>query len=666
LDFEDLYHDEPLEAQKPAPERPRIVQTVQEIWAGTISRVVLGLVLFTAFVAGAWVAGTAFHDPDTCWLLALGRWIFEHGAIPDIDPFSWTFVAEEAKGRHFILYQWLTELIFYLSTRTGGLLTLLMLTAVTVVTAFISLPIGYVVKREAPFLAGLLVVFVGLMAGSFHFLCRPEIFSYLFTAIFLQVLHYARVAAAMENEKLFRIAFVLTPLMVLWANLHTGFVTGISLIGGCLLGAMLGHLFIRESVSSAPGDVTGNSASGYSRLKNKALIVELSLALLGTTLATLITPYGLKLWAYIPDLFGSPINKYIVELRPLSAAAMREVTYWPYLALCLALVLLTVREILALKKPHSVPPAISRAFIKGEILIVAVNGTIAMICGFSGRRLIVFTALIIVAEILALLGLRRLGSLERVTAEVAAASRASAEAVAKMIALAEAIEAKNSAGQRSTHVEIDDLNALSDNGLGLDEAASSSSAPASSAQITMTKRNFWQDVDIHSLDVWLTGGTFELAIVSLCAIAGVCLVTTRVTPPSLPSSGVAFQAPFAAIDFIEKHRDQLPERLFNDAQFGDMIIWQLRALPKVFVDTRFDMYGGKIVGDYRIINDCLPDWRPLFESYKIGWVFAQPGAKIVQALKADPNWQVLYQDSASVILIRKAAARPALLTLPVP
>ncbi len=687
-EFEDLYHDEPQEPKKPAPPREKIILTLQEIWAGALSRIVLGLLLFTAFVAGAWVAGAALHDPDTCWLLGLGRWMVEHKAIPDIDPFSWTFATEEAKGRHFILYQWLSELIFYLSTLSGGLLTLLMLTAVTVVTAFISLPIGYVVKREAPFLAGIAVVFIGLMAGSFHFLCRPEIFSYLFTAIFLQVLHYARVAAAMENQRIFRIAFILTPLMILWANMHTGFVTGISIIGACLLGAILGHLFLRENGKP---------------LANKPLIVELALALLGTILATLVTPYGLRLWAYIPDLFGSPINKYIVELRPLSWAAMKEVTYWPYLALCMGVIVLVLRELVAVSKlngnakaaslalqgqpsaveilpssssgSHSLDtdlivlppvPAISTLFMKSEILTAAVTGTIAIICGFSGRRLIVFTALIIVGEIVAMLGLRRLGSLERAAAEVAAAGRASAKSMSEVIAVAEAIDAGKLPAEATLDIDITkntpesfttNANAAISPGPGQPQTSASDSAPG--ARKDASKRTFWQDVDIHSLDVWLTGGTFELAIVSFCAIAGVCLIATRVSPPELPASSIAFKAPFKAIAYIEEHRAQLPARLFNDPQYGDMIIWQLRGDPKVFVDTRFDMYGARIVGDYRTINECLENWRPLFDSYNIGWVFVNAKSNIAKALKADSAWETRYEDDAAVILVRKAAPPPA-------
>ncbi len=657
-EFEDLYHDEPQKPKQPAPPREKIILTLQEIWAGALSRIVLGLVLFTAFVAGAWVAGAALHDPDTCWLVGLGRWMVEHKAIPEIDPFSWTFAAEEAKGRHFILYQWLSELIFYLSTLSGGLLTLLMLTAVTVVTAFISLPIGYVVKREAPFLAGIAVVFVGLMAGSFHFLCRPEIFSYLFTAIFLQVLHYARVAAAMENQKIFRIAFILTPLMILWANMHTGFVTGISIIGSCLLGAILGHLLLRENGKP---------------VANRPLIVELSLALLGTVLATLVTPYGLRLWAYIPDLFGSPINKYIVELRPLSWAAMHEVTYWPYLALCIGVVLLVLRELLAVSKlknnleaassemPVLPPvPAISALFMKSEILTAAVTGTIAIICGFSGRRLIVFTALIIVGEIVAMLGLRRLGSIERAAAEVAAVGKASAKSMSDVIAVAEAIDAGKLPAEAT--LDIDITKNTPENfttSAALSPGQSQASDSALGARKYASKRTFWQDVDIHSLDVWLTGGTFELAIVSFCAIAGVCLIATRVSAPELPASSIAFKAPFKAIAYIEEHRSQLPARLFNDPQYGDMIIWQLRGDPKVFVDTRFDMYGAKIVGDYRTINECLENWRPLFDSYNIGWAFVNAKSNIAKALKADSAWEKRYEDDAAIIIVRKVAPPPA-------
>ncbi len=640
MELEDLYNDEPLEPKKPAPEREKVVVSLQEVVATTTSRLMLGAILFFAFIVGAYVAGTALHDPDTCWLLALGRWMFEHKAIPEIDPFSWTFAAEEAKGRSFILYQWLSELIFYLATLPAGLLTLLILNAVVIVTAFISLPIGFIVRRGAPFLAGLAVVTTGVLAGSFHFLSRPEIFSYLLIALFLQVVHYARVTVFIPGEKIFRISFVLIPLMVLWANLHTGFITGLAILGGSLLGAIVGNL--------------------VGRARNRPLIIELTIALLGCIMASLITPYGLRLWAYIPELFGSSINTYIVELRPITLQALQNPVYWPYAILCCLLLLLIVREIIAVRKV-AIKSAASdtseaKGFIKGEIITAIVVGAIAVYLGFKSQRLSVFTTLIIVGEIIALLGLRRLitfafdlkARYAAVNGETAAIGDTALVAEAADLGLAEAFTKH----EREAALTPDEQADKEPNDKTKTDSESEKIEAASLAAVG-TKRTLLQDINRHTLDVWLTGGAFELAIVSFCAIAGVCLIASRVAAPELPSSHSTFQAPVAAVKYIDENRKSLPDKLFNDPQYGDMLIWKLRGAPKVFIDTRFDMYGEDIVVHFMIINYCKPGWREKLETYGINWLFVKQDAPIAQALMKDPGWEVKHESSGAVIMFKK-------------
>ena len=100
---------------------PRKVVPLDELLATIGSRLALASLLFAGFLVGVWVAGVALHDPDTCWLLALGREIVQTHAIPAHDPFSWTFAAQEANGQRFILYQWLSEVVFYLGKKGDSL-----------------------------------------------------------------------------------------------------------------------------------------------------------------------------------------------------------------------------------------------------------------------------------------------------------------------------------------------------------------------------------------------------------------------------------------------------------------------------------------------------------------------------------------------------------------
>lgn len=64
---------------------------LSDVLARLFARPVLLLFLFSVFALGVVIAGTGLHDPDTCWLLALGRYIVRHHALPDTDPFSFTF-----------------------------------------------------------------------------------------------------------------------------------------------------------------------------------------------------------------------------------------------------------------------------------------------------------------------------------------------------------------------------------------------------------------------------------------------------------------------------------------------------------------------------------------------------------------------------------------------
>ncbi len=602
MELEDLYNDEPRDSSEPpkhVPAKIKLEVSAQEALATAVSRVVLGLILLVSFGVGCWVAATALTHPDTSWFLALGRWIYEHGAVPDLEPFSWVPGAQSSHGHLFVVDQWLSALVSYLSTLSGGLLTLLMLNAVVIVTAFLSLPIGFVVRRGAPFVAGLALVLLAMLTA---FLCPTsctEIFSYLFLAIFLQVVHHARTALLWHDEKVFRIAYVLVPLMVLWANMHIGFVAGLLILLGCLVGELL---------------------SSSKQQPNRSLKIELTLALVGSLAASFATPYGWKIWATIPALClslltGSSDNIIIGNINignllgfSLSApVAFSAHAYWPYGLLCCAFVFLALRGFRTFKSKQANLSASTfvDALVFSETVTATAIGCFAVALGLCLPTLMIFTTLVLLAEVLALLGLRRLANHAETALQAASAESESESATATA------------------------------------NTAAATTAPAA----TKPKRTFWQDLNFHSLDVWLAGGAFELAIVSFCSIAGVCLVANKIVKPQLPS--------IEALSYIEKHKSELSGRVFNDASFGDLLDWQLRATPKVFIDTRPRVYSEKIVEDYRTILCCLNGWQMLLDAYKIDWVFVKPGASIALELQNNPAWETRYRNDSAVIFARK-------------
>src|SRR5215471_14864462 len=71
------------------------------------------------------------NDPDTYWHIALGRWIFEHHAVPTTDPFSATL-----QGTHWVAFEWLSQIAFAFAYGLGGWVGVVALAAAAVAIAF--------------------------------------------------------------------------------------------------------------------------------------------------------------------------------------------------------------------------------------------------------------------------------------------------------------------------------------------------------------------------------------------------------------------------------------------------------------------------------------------------------------------------------------------------
>ena len=159
---------------------------LQAVAATAAAQLAFVTLLLFVFAIGCFVAGVGLHDPDTCWLLALGRYIFQHHQLPAADPYSYTFAMGEPEP--FVMYQWLCELLFFTSVKLGGLTALLILTALIIAVAFVVVPLTEFHHHQLPLHIAIVLTITGVMAACFHFLCRPEIFSYLMLAIWLKLL----------------------------------------------------------------------------------------------------------------------------------------------------------------------------------------------------------------------------------------------------------------------------------------------------------------------------------------------------------------------------------------------------------------------------------------------------------------------------------------------
>lgn len=127
---------------------------------------------------------------------------------------------------------------------------------------------------------------------------RPEMFSYLFTAIFLYLLIDS------EKNPNSKKIFWLVPLQILWVNLHSFFFIGILLTAGFLFEKFLLNI---------------------KNLKNNPALKKIALLLLMLLAACLVNPNGIRGALFFLDIFGNYGAK-ISENQSLSA--VKDIYWW--------------------------------------------------------------------------------------------------------------------------------------------------------------------------------------------------------------------------------------------------------------------------------------------------------------------------------------------------
>ena len=88
------------------------------------------LLIAFAVLALAAFSPAALNDGDTWTHVATGQWILAHGAVPRVDPFSFTFA-----GQPWTAHEWLSEVLMALAYHAAGWSGVALLTGVAAATA---------------------------------------------------------------------------------------------------------------------------------------------------------------------------------------------------------------------------------------------------------------------------------------------------------------------------------------------------------------------------------------------------------------------------------------------------------------------------------------------------------------------------------------------------
>ena len=240
------------------------------------------LLIAIVFIAIFTMAVRVPADSDTWWHLVAGRYILENLTIPTTDLFSHT-----QAGELWIDHGWLAQAAWYGLFAAGGwaLVSLALAALVTISFWFTWKQID----SANVFVAGAAMI-LGAIVSSVVWVARPQMVSFLLTAIVAYLLHrYKR-----HNGRLWWLPLI----MLLWVNIHGGFAIAFMLMFAYLLGEAVNNLTKHSE----------DPVVNWSGLKHLLLVMLICLAVV------VINPHTWRMWLYPFQTVGiSALRDFIQE-----------------------------------------------------------------------------------------------------------------------------------------------------------------------------------------------------------------------------------------------------------------------------------------------------------------------------------------------------------------
>jgi len=293
---------------------------------------------------------TKVTNNDIWWQLKTGEIILKEKALPRIDPYSCV-----AEGRPWINHEWLSEVIFHLADRLGGTTALILLKCLMVFAiCLVVLAHARLYPSNVCFTIPVLVLALYVSTAGLY--VRPHLFTYLFLVFCIFLMERSR---RLRNRPL---PWVLIPIMLIWANLHGGFIAGLAVVSLYALGRIIEY---------GIGRMTGKNNISPSVIRWSLIITGL------LYLVALLNPHGYRAYLYFFELRKSKIFlQNILEWQPTFTSSFTE-TY-TFIYYCIYAAIAGLSLIAARKKLH---PGMVLAFAFLFYLSISMNrnvGTFAI------------------------------------------------------------------------------------------------------------------------------------------------------------------------------------------------------------------------------------------------------------------------------------------------
>jgi hypothetical protein len=239
-------------------------------------------------------------DAGIGWHIRTGQQILVSHAVPRVDSFSSTM-----SGKPWFAWEWLYDAIVGALERWAGLNAVVWFTAVVIAGVF-AWTFRLLIRRETSVFVAIVLLLLAASASMIHFLARPHVLSWLFTLAWFWILDSSETdclqprSAERSAAGSMRRLWLLPPLMLVWVNVHGGFLVGFVLLAIYWLSAVWCALRLKDDKFD----------QFLAKMRWETQARNLALAGFASAMASLANPYGWKLHAHIYRYLS---NRFLME-----------------------------------------------------------------------------------------------------------------------------------------------------------------------------------------------------------------------------------------------------------------------------------------------------------------------------------------------------------------
>ncbi len=243
-------------------------------------------------------------DAGIGWHIRTGQQILASHAVPRVDSFS-----SVMRGKTWFAWEWLYDVIVGGLDIWAGLNGVVWFTAVVIAGVF-AWTFRLLIRRGTNVFVALALLLLAASSSMIHFLARPHVLSWLFTLAWFWILDSSEsdcVCGAPAGPSATRSAatgrrrlWLLPLLMLVWVNVHGGFLVGFVLLAIYCLSAVWYAVRLKED----------KFAEFLAKQRWRAQARRLAAVGFAAGVASLVNPYGWKLHAHI---YGYLSNRFLME-----------------------------------------------------------------------------------------------------------------------------------------------------------------------------------------------------------------------------------------------------------------------------------------------------------------------------------------------------------------